>query len=191
MPRSCGDVFRGVVVGVKDPGEFSVDILKSILNEIRSLQPKYMEIKTEDRKVDEKMYVIEHILEEHLEEVIRRNFKTVFPDLEIIDNGKHYYTSSGNYTDILCKNKNTGDYTVIELKRDRAPSTALIQLLDYMNQISQEFDASEAKGILICKKIDKRMLSAVEGLKSRLKDPNEIVLKEFDIKFDIKIMTHI
>jgi len=55
-----------------------------------------------------------------------------------------------------------------------------------MNQISQELDAQKTKGILVCRKIDKRMLSAIEGLKSRLNDPDDIILKEFDINLKIK-----
>ena len=182
----CDYVFRGMSVGVKNPNEFPVDMFKRVLNEIISLQSRYNKIKIEDRKVDEKIYVMENILEIHLEELIRRNFNSLFPNLEIIDNDQHYYTSSGNYIDILCRNKKKGEYVVIELKRDRSPSSAFIQLLDYMNQISQELDAQKTKGILVCRKIDKRMLSAIEGLKSRLNDPEDIILKEFDINLKIK-----
>ena len=122
------------------------------------------------------------MLELHLEDVIRRNFKTLFPDLKIVDNNQHYYTKDGNYIDILCKSKRDGSYVVIELKRDKSPSRALIQLLDYMNQIMEEFKTNNVKGILVCKCLDRRTRSALNALKKKLKNSEEISIVEFDLE---------
>ena len=90
VPRVCDYIFLAPMAGVKNPSEFPIGMFKRVLNEIISLQSKYNKIKSEDRKVDEKIYVMENILEVHLEELIRRNFNSLFPNLEIIDNDQHY-----------------------------------------------------------------------------------------------------
>ena len=120
-----------------------------------------------------------------IEEVIRRSFKALFPDLQIIDNDQHYYTKDGNYIDILCRSKKDGSYVIIELKRDRSPSKALVQLLDYMNQIMEEFKTKNVRGVLICKNLDRRTKSALKTMRNKLKNPEDISIIEFDLKMGI------
>jgi len=166
------------------PINIPVETLKKILKELKEAENTFNKEKLE--KVENKSsFIVKNLLELHIEEVIRRNFKTLFPDLQIIDNGQHYYTKNGNYIDILCKSTSDGSYVVIELKRDRSPSRALIQLLDYMNQIMEEFKTKNVRGILICKNIDRRTKSALKAIRNKLKNPEDISIIEFDLRMGI------
>ena len=135
----------------------SVKTLKRIIKELEEIKKGVEDIKDGEKETKIQDVVIENLLEMHLEDLIRRNISKIFPDFEIIDGGRHYYTKNGNYLDILCKDRKDGSLVVIELKRDRSPSKALIQLLDYVNQVMREFGTEKVKGILICQKTDRRM----------------------------------
>lgn len=180
--RVCDYVLRNTTVGTKAPMDIPIQTLRKILSEMRRLRDEAKNDKELEEKVGDKSFVVQNLLELHLEDIIRRNFKSLFPNLEIIDNGQHYYTEEGNYIDILCKDKINGGYVIIELKRDRSPSSALIQLLDYMNQIMKSFKTKKVKGILICKHIDKKTESALTVLRKKLKQPDDIKLKEFNLE---------
>lgn len=169
---------------MKAPVNIPVKTLRKILEELKE-ENTFNKEKLE--KVENKSsFTVKNLLESHIEEIIRRNFKTLFPDLQIIDNGRHYYTNNGNYIDILCKNNNDNSCVVIELKRDRSPSRALIQLLDYMNQIMDEFKTKNVKGILICKNVDRRTRSALKAMRNKLKNPEDISIVEFNLKMGIR-----
>lgn len=180
ISRVCDYSLRGVTLGVKSPLEIPVRKIKKIISELE-------EIHSPTTKVEEsKSLVVDNLLELHLEDLIRRNINKLFPDFEIIDSNQHYYTKDGNYIDILCKCKSDSSIVVIELKRDRSTSRALIQLLDYMNQIMAEFNTKKVRGILVCRKIDKRAKSALETIRKKLKNPDDIKVLEFDLKFIAK-----
>ena len=182
--RICNSSLRNITVGVKAPIDISIRTLRKILKELKETENIFKEEKL--TKVENKSsFIVKNLLELHVEEVIRRNFKTLFPDLQIIDNGQHYYTKDGNYIDILCKSKKDDSYVVIELKRDRSPSRALIQLLDYMNQIMEEFKTKNVRGILICKNLDRRTKSALKAMRNKLKNPEDISIIEFDLKMGV------
>ncbi|WP_456468830.1 endonuclease NucS domain-containing protein [Archaeoglobus sp.] len=161
----------------------SVKTLKRIIKELDEIKKGVEDIEDGEKETKIQDVVIENLLEMHLEDLIRRNISKIFPDFEIIDGGRHYYTKNGNYLDILCKDRKDGSLVVIELKRDRSPSKALIQLLDYVNQVMEEFGTEMVKGILICQKTDRRMESALNAIRKKLKNPDDISLVEFDLKF--------
>ena len=182
--RICNSSLRNITIGVKAPVNIPVKTLRKILEELKE-ENTFNKEKLE--KVENKSsFTVKNLLELHIEEIIRRNFKKLFPNLQIIDNGQHYYTNNGNYIDILCKNNNDNSYVVIELKRDRSPSRALIQLLDYMNQIMDEFKTKNVKGILICKNVDRRTRSALKAMRNKLKNPEDISIVEFNLKMGIR-----
>lgn len=128
---------------------------------------------------------IDNILESHLEQIVRRNFDKFFPNFGIIDNNKQYFTSKGNFIDILARNKTNNELLVIELKRDLSPQKALVQLLDYVNQVSNDFHETNVKGVLLCREIDLRTKSAVDALKLKLKNPDDIEIMKFDLSIKI------
>ena len=113
----CSTALRNKTVGTKAPMDMSVSTLKKILKELLQLGGE-LDGGKELRKIKGKTsFSIENMLEKHLEEIIRSNFKTIFPDLEIIDNNQQHYTIHRNLIDILCRNKKDRSYVVIELKR--------------------------------------------------------------------------
>ena len=165
----------GSVPLYKIPSEY----LKKVVQKIKSFN------KTQP-VISDNNYDIDNFLEIHIEEIIRRNFRLIFPDLEIIDKGDHYFTSDGNFIDILAKSKIDNTLYVIELKRNKSPQKAIVQLLDYINQVSKNFNDNSIKGILLCREIDRRTKSAYETLRENFKEPSKISLREFKLIFSIK-----
>jgi len=179
--RICDSALTALTVGLKDPIDYNIKKIKKVVKEIAEVR----EVTKKASERDVRSYIIDNLLETHLEEIIRRNFDKIFPDVEVIDGGNHYLTAEGNYIDILAKDKN-GYYVVIELKRDRAPSKALVQLLDYINQISEEFKTNKVRGVLICRKVDRRIRSALQAVRKMLKEPGRLDIMEFDIKVELR-----
>ncbi len=176
--------------GVKSPVDLSVKTLKKIIKELEGIKKDLEGIKDGEKEIKETKVqnaVVENLLEIHLEDLIRRNISKIFPDFEIIDGGQHYYTKDGNYIDILCKDRKDGSLVVIELKRDRSPSKALVQLLDYVNQVMDEFETKNVRGILICQKTDRRTKSALNALRKKMRNPDDISVIEFDLKFEAQL----
>lgn len=193
----CDLALRNTIVGTISPIDLPVDELSMIINEFDKFENQ---VTTQD-KIDTdiginsgvradadgaKTFVINNILELHLEDVIRRNFENVFPDLEIIDKNQHYRTKEGTYIDILCRHKQEDSYVILELKRDKSPSNALMQLLDYMNQIMEEFKTHNVKGILVCRDLDRRTKSALDAIRNKLPEANDVSAIEFNLKMDYR-----
>jgi hypothetical protein len=151
---------------------------KRILNELDETIP-------ETKEKDSNYLSIDNILESHIEQIVRRNFVRFFPNYNIIDNNKQYFTSKGNFIDILARNNKNSELLIIELKRDLSPQKALVQLLDYVNQVSIDFKEENVKGILLCRDIDSRTKSAVGALKMKLKNPDDIEIMKFDLTLKI------
>jgi len=174
VSRVIDDALRQIIVGTKPLIDFPQRILKRVLDEIKK------------EEIAEEYKNVEVVKEAHLEELIRENFEKLFPELEIVDGGKHYRTKKGSFIDILAKEKDKNCYVVIELKKDRSSLEALVQLLDYMNQVKDDFKAKKVRGILICSKLDERTRSAMNSIKTKIKDSEDISVFEFDLKLDLR-----
>ena len=127
--------------------------------------------------------VVENMLELEIEKNIRSKFSDYFPKFKIIDNHQHYFTKNGNFIDILAKSEQN-EFLIIELKRDRLPQKALSQVLDYMNQIMDEYHTLDVIGILLCKEVDNRVISAIESIKKLSKNPDCISVMKFELLFN-------
>jgi hypothetical protein len=55
-----------------------------------------------------------------------------------------------------------------------------------MSQVSKEFNV-DVKGILLCRRLDSRAKRAVEELKRKLKNPDDISVFEFELKIDLTL----
>jgi hypothetical protein len=214
--RICDNSFRAIVIGLKDPISVSIEKLKKIfeeliqlkktLSQVKIIQTKRVEIRDISTKIVKEKYrkeidkitliyelteknernsIVENMLELEIEKIIRSKFSDYFPKLKIIDNHQHYFTKNGNYIDILAKSEQN-EFTIIELKRDLLPQKALSQVLDYMNQIMDEYDTINVKGILLCKEVDNRVISAIESIKKLSKYPDCISVIKYDLLFNYK-----
>jgi hypothetical protein len=80
--------------------------------------------------------------------------------------GRQYPTEIG-IIDFLCKNKKTGGFTVIELKRYKASDTVVGQLQRYMGWIMEkEAKGAPVDGIIICQEVDERLKYALKATQS-------------------------
>jgi hypothetical protein len=69
---------------------------------------------------------------------------------------QQYRTSIGPI-DILVKDKASGNYVVIELKRNQTSDDTVGQILRYMGWVSQNLNDREVKGIIIAGKYDEKL----------------------------------
>ena len=99
-------------------------------------------------------------LERDLQKALRSNIQQLEQGLEIIDEGKEYWTDAGRL-DILCKDGG-GNAVVIELKAGQASPDALTQLLAYMGEITKE-GWDSVRGILVAGDFHPRIGFAVQA----------------------------
>ena len=103
-------------------------------------------------------------LEKYLEEFIVSNFQQVFNgELEIFQDsegftGRQYRTDVGTI-DILARDRQTGDYVVIELKRGQGTDQTIGQVLRYMGWVKEHLarDSHKVRGMVICQRGDERL----------------------------------
>ena len=82
------------------------------------------------------------VLEAHLQEFIASNWPSIFPLLEFYEEdgavgGTPYDTGDAGAIDILAVDRQTRDFVVIELKRNRTSDQVVGQLLRYMGWVRQ------------------------------------------------------
>ena len=112
-------------------------------------------------------------LEKYLEEFIVSNFHQVFNgELEILRDsegftGQQYRTDVGTI-DILARDRQTGDYVVIELKRVQGSDQTIGQILRYMGWVKEHLSRGyhEVRGMVICQTGDERLDYALSMIPS-------------------------
>ena len=126
-------------------------------------------------------FALEKLLEEFLvtnwEKIPKfRNYEIFTKDGEIV--GRQYNTGEGRI-DILASEKNTGNFIVIELKRDQTSDAVAGQILRYMNWVKRNLAGGKGvKGIVIAGGIDNK-------LKLSLADRKDVQLKRYEIDFKL------
>lgn len=118
-------------------------------------------------------------LEEQLEEEIANNLRILKKygyDLELyIDQnenitGRQYICyGHGGRIDLLCKNKTTNGFTIIELKNVRANRLAFGQIFDYIGYIQNVFKNKNVNGILINRGSDPGFQQAVKVVPGKIR----------------------
>lgn len=102
-------------------------------------------------------------MEKQLEDFIIQNWdKTpLSKDLElIIQDGElvsQQFSTEIGPIDILTKDKNTGDYVVIELKKNQTSDDTVGQILRYMGWVKEKFNNPSVRGIIISGEYNKRL----------------------------------
>ena len=128
-------------------------------------------------------FVLEKLLEDFLvfnwdriEKFRENDYEILTEDGEI--KGRQYPAGSGKI-DILAKEKGTGNFVVIELKRNQTSDTVAGQILRYMNWVKINLaKGKEVKGIVIAGDID-------DGLKLALSDRKDIQLMRYEVNFKL------
>lgn len=97
-------------------------------------------------------------IESQLEDVVMSNWENIpeFKDLEILQEdgeyiGQQYDTKEVGRIDLLCKNKKTRDFVVIELKRGRESDKVVGQTLRYIGWVKKNLakEGQKVYGIII------------------------------------------
>ena len=79
--------------------------------------------------------------------------------------------------DILAKDKATGDYVVVELKRNQTSDDTVGQVMRYMGWIAEEFDNPSVRAVIVAGKFDKKLEYA-----QKMMPQIDVYLYEVDFK---------
>ena len=106
-----------------------------------------------------------------------RTYEIYTKDGEIV--GRQFKAGEGKI-DILAREKDTGNFVVIELKRNQTNDAVAGQILRYMNWIKKNFvrGKEDVKGIVIAGDID-------DSLKLSLADRKDVQLMRYEIDFKL------
>jgi len=143
--------------------------------------------KWSDEDLEDSLAPSEFGLEKHLEDFLVDNWEnTPLGDtLEVYEEegevvGQQYYTDIGRI-DILCTDKNNGDYVAIELKKGRSSDSVVGQLLRYMGYIQHEMadEGQDVRGLIILREPDDRLRYALSQV-------NNVEVFSYEVTFDLK-----
>lgn len=160
--------FQGGVIAISE------DDFETIINPSRVEQSKEIESQAE------------FVLEKFLHEFIVTNFDRINfgSKLEMYKdedgrNGSEYPTSAG-YIDILCRDKDIGDFVVIELKKGFSTDTAIGQTLRYIGWVETNLAMGKrVRGLIIARDFDERLRYSLP------RDP-QIGVKTYQIDFKLR-----
>lgn len=126
-----------------------------------------------------RMMIDERTLEDNIEKNFEEFGKRLGLNLNLI--GRQYSTMVGPI-DLLGQDKKTGQYVVIELKRDRAADKVFGQLSRYMGWVRKNLaDGDEVLGVIVAARIDDKLRAACDS-----QDPSKVKLVEFESKMSIR-----
>ena len=157
--------------------------LASDLNTITEYYKKMISIPTSPVAIETSQGLF--YMEKQLEDFIIHNWQNSELGKKydlIIEEGEllsqQYRTSIGPI-DILAKDKKTGSYVVIELKRNQTSDDTVGQLARYMGWVRKELKDSNVKGVIIAGQYDKKLDYAREMV------PNiEVFIYQVDFKLN-------
>lgn len=167
------------IVAAEEEGKEAVRRLR----EGRDLIPK---VAQEREMIEEERARMEFAMEQYLEEFIEANFGRIdfgrplelYQDEE--HSGRQYPTSVGNI-DLLAREKETGNFIVIELKKGRSSDQAVAQTLRYMGWVQDNLAEAQStvKGVIIAKEADDRIKYALRVI------PN-VELYTYNVQFRLE-----
>jgi hypothetical protein len=134
--------------------------LTEILNTYRnSLE---LEVKDETSVVSSGLFYMEKQLEEFIienwnESEFGKTLDLIYEDGVL--KSQQYKTDIG-VIDILAKNKLTGSYVVIELKRNQTSDDTVGQILRYMGWVTENLKEKNVQGIIVAGKYDEKLYYA-------------------------------
>jgi hypothetical protein len=118
----------------------------------------------------------EFVLEKYLEDFIVTNLDRIFGgQLQLYTDpegavGLQYPTEVG-YIDILARDRSTGSYVVIELKKGRPSDEVVGQILRYMGWVAENLchEGQDVRGVIICRDSDDRLRYALKMVQNAIK----------------------
>lgn len=130
----------------------------------------------------------EFVLERHLEDFLvanwestelGKNYELIEEDEELVS--QQYLTDIGRI-DLLVKEKKSGNYVVIELKKGQTNDDTVGQLARYMGWIkANKANGKEVKGIIIARGVDEKLKYALEMIEN-----TEVLV--YRLNFELKKM---
>lgn len=157
QPEIVGDSVKYLREGVS----ITEEILETELQEILNLYKKTLDLEVKDEKsvVSSGLFY----MEKQLEDFIIENWEStqLGKDLELIyDEGslksQQYRTEIGPI-DILAKDRKSGNYVVIELKKNQTSDDTVGQILRYMGWVADKMNNPEVRGIIVSGKYDEKL----------------------------------
>ncbi|MBN2102339.1 MAG: DUF1016 family protein [Candidatus Aenigmarchaeota archaeon] len=151
--------------------------LKTILNYYKKTVS--IEIRKEDTVLSQGLFYMEKQLEDFIiynwkNTELGKRFDLIIEDGELVS--QQYRTGIGPI-DILAKDKKTGDYVVIELKKNQTSDDTVGQISRYMGWIKKNKNNPNVKGIIIAAEFDKKLEYAL-GVVNNV----EVFLYQVDFK---------
>ena len=168
---------------LSDGKESNSDLMNKDLLEITNYYKKILEIeaKTEGSIVSSGLFYMEQQLEDFIIENWEKTELGNRYDL-IYEEGtlksQQYITDIGRI-DILARDKESGNYVVIELKKNQTSDDTVGQVLRYMGWISENKKDKAVKGIIIAGKYDEKLYYAQQMMK-------DIDIFLYEVNFSLK-----
>jgi len=153
--------------------------LKTILNYYKKTVS--IEIKKEDSALGQGLFYMEKQLEDFIihnwkSTELGKRFDLIIEEGELVS--QQYPTDIGPI-DILAKDRESGSYIVIELKKNQTSDDTVGQLTRYMGWIKEKKSDSNVMGIIIAAEFDKKLEFAIKVV------PNiEVFLYKVSFKLD-------
>lgn len=127
-----------------------------------------------------KMMIDERTLEDNIEKNFEHFGKRIGINLELI--GRQYSTTVGPI-DLLGRDRRSGQYVVIELKRGRSADRVFGQISRYMGWVKKNLaDGTDVIGVIVAARIDDKLRSA------RSAHATTVHLVEFESKMSVSVV---
>ena len=146
---------------------FSADqalALEDLSADLEAIVKEYKEclditIKDESSDLSKSLFYMEKQLEDFIiqnweESEFGKKYDLIEEDGVLVS--QQYKTDIG-FIDILAKDRKTGDYVVIELKRNQTSDDTVGQIARYMGWVGEHRKCTNVRGIIVCGKYDKKL----------------------------------
>ena len=158
---------------------------EDIAKDLKDITDKYkecldIEVKDEGSDLSKGLFYMENQLEDFIiqnwnESEFGKKYDLIIKDGEL--ESQQYRTDIGKI-DILATDKNTGEYVVIELKRNQTSDQTIGQIARYMQWVEENLNKG-VKGVIVCGKWDEKL----DYARKRMGDV-EVLL--YEVNFSLK-----
>ena len=158
---------------------------EDIAKDLKDITDKYkecldIEVKDEGSDLSKGLFYMESQLEDFIiqnwnESEFGKKYDLIIKDGEL--ESQQYRTDIGKI-DILATDKNTGEYVVIELKRNQTSDQTIGQIARYMQWVEENLNKG-VKGVIVCGKWDEKL----DYARKRMGDV-EVLL--YEVNFSLK-----